>query len=409
MRALDQKLMRELAAATTEGEAPICLSLYLEVAAGGGEHDQIRIALKNAKDQAEQAIAAHIAGKGDDAAGMAEVKKVQERLQVLDYEDVVGGHDRHVAVFIAPDLTEIVDAPLDEASVHCGPNFRLAPLLAHLGIVPEHGVLVVTEDRAEFFLARGSAFSEQRVPEMPASLAEIDQFTETQDRGNVHGRESSGRPGTASGRRASEGARTGPIGVAHHSMGGHDWRQDKERELREYANSVINAVGRHLSGSNLPLVIVADERLYGMLRENSEYPFLMAEGITIHPDEMDEEQLAEETRALFEREARQIRAEAWDKVAQSLGRRDREASEDPADIVTSAAAGRVAHLFARTNASLRGRFDAASLAAEKAEDGPEDLIDRAIVETLRNGGDVFPLGDRGGEETVLAAAYRYPA
>src|SRR5690625_2293283 len=128
MRALDQKLMRELAAA----EAPICLSLYLEVAAGGGEHDQIRIALKNAKDQAEQSMAAYVAERGDGAAMRAEMRKVQDRLQALNYEDVVGGHDRHIAVFIAPELTEIVDAPLDEASVHCGPSLHLAPLLAHL-------------------------------------------------------------------------------------------------------------------------------------------------------------------------------------------------------------------------------------------------------------------------------------
>jgi len=401
MRVLDQKLMRELA----EVEAPICLSLYLEVAAGGGEHEQIRIALKNAKDEAAEAIGAYVAENGDDPG----VQKVQERLEALEYEDVVGGHDRHIAVFIAPDLTRIVDEPFDKARVRCGKIFRLAPLVAHLGLAPEHGVLVVTEDRAEFFLARGSSFSEQRVRDMPASLAEIDQFTETQDRGNVYGREDAGRPGTASGMRASEGSRMGPVGVAHHSMGGHDWRQDKERELREYANFVINAVGRHLSGSNMPLVLVADERLYGMLRENSEYPFLMEEGITIHPDEMDEEQLANETRALFERKERQIRAEAWDKVAQSLGRGDGEAGKDPAEIVTAAAAGRVAHLFARSDASLRGRFDPESLAAEAAEGGPEDLIDRAIVETLRNGGEVFPLGDRASEETVLAAAYRYPA
>ncbi len=91
-----------------------------------------------------------------------------------------------------------------------------------------------------------------------------------------------------------------------------------------------------------------------------------------------------------------------------LGRDDHAASEDPAEIVTAAAAGRVAHLFARTGATLPGRFDASSLAAELDEDGPDDLVDRAIVETLRNGGDVFPLGDRS-PTTPLAAAYRYPA
>ncbi len=71
--------------------------------------------------------------------------------------------------------------------------------------------------------------------------------------------------------------------------------------------------------------------------------------------------------------------------------------------------GRVADLFVRTGARLPGRFDSESLSAKPAEDGPDDLVDRAIVETLRNGGDIFPLGDRGSERTVLAAAYRYPA
>ena len=36
-------------------------------------------------------------------------------------------------------------------------------------------------------------------------------------------------------------------------------------------------------------------------------------------------------------------------------------------------------------------------------------LDPAIVETLRNGGDVLPLGDRGSGDSPLAAAYRYPA
>jgi hypothetical protein len=237
---------------------------------------------------------------------------------------------------------------------------------------------------------------------MPGSLAAIEKFTDQQEKGNVHGSEQTGVPGQQKGA-------PGAQGVTHHSMGGHDWRQDKEQDVRQYANALINAVQRHLSGSNVPLVVAADEALYGMIRENSEYPFLAREGITKHPDGMDEDQLAKEAASCVGREAEKRRAEAWDKVAMSLGRGDREASEDPADIVTAAAAGRVAHLFVRTGATLPGRFDAGSLAAEPAEDGPDDLVDRAIVETLRNGGDVFPLGGRGDGDTPLAAAYRYPA
>ncbi|HET7409254.1 MAG TPA: hypothetical protein VFJ13_03575 [Paracoccaceae bacterium] len=399
MRPLNEDLMRDLAGR----EAPVCLSLYLEVAAGGGEHDQIRIALKNAKAAAEEAIRAN----GPDGDGA--VKAVRDRLEALNDADVTGGHDRHVAVFIAPDLTQAVDARFDETSVHCGTRFRLAPLVASLETTPEHAILVASKDRAALYRAAGGALRKEAVEGMPQSLAEIEKFSQMQEKGNVHGREASGVPGQAGGAQAVSGGSSGPQGVPHHSVGGHDWRQDKEQDLRQYANLLINAVGQHLAGTNLPLVVAADERLHGMIRENSKYPFLADEGITANPDDMREDRLAAEAAACFERAVEKRRAEAWDKVAMSLGRGDREASEDPGDIVTAAAAGRVAHLFARTGATLPGRFDAESLAAEPAEDGPDDLVDRAIVETLRNGGDVFPLGDRGSDGTTLAAAYRYPA
>ncbi len=378
MRPLNEELLRELAAR----EAPLCLSMYLEVAPGGGEHDQIRIALKNAKAAAAKAI--ELVGAEDDA-----VRAVRERVEALDYDDVAGGHDRHVAVFVAPDLTEVVDARFDETGVHAGTRFRLAPLLASLEMTPEHAILVASKGRACLYRARGGALSEESLDAMPGSLADFEKFTDQQEKGNVKGREDAG--------------------ISHHSMGGDDWRQDKEDDLRLYANALINAVGQHLSGQNVPLVVAADERLYGMIRENAEYPFLADEGITTHPDNLEQDRLRTEAAACLERAVERRRADAWDKVAQSLGRGDREASEDPADIVTSAAAGRVAHLFARTGARLPGRFDEGSLAATPDEDGPDDLVDRAIVETLRNGGEVFPLGDRAGEATVLAAAYRYPA
>lgn len=394
MRPLNEDLMRKLA----EREAPLCLSLYMEVAAGGGEHDHIRIALKNAKAEAARWIDA--VGADDDA-----IAAVKQRLEALDYDDVAGGRDRHVAVFIAPDLTEVVDAKFDETGVHAGTRFRLSPLLASLEMTPEHAILVASKDRAILYRARGGTLTKETVEGMPESLHDIEKFTDQQEKGNVHGREDSGAPGA--GRQAGGGG-TGPVGVSHHSMGGHDWREDKEAGLRVYANMLINAAGQHLSGSNIPLVIVADERLNGMIRENSEYPFLASEGITTHPDNLDEEALRKEAAACLGRAVEKRRAEAWDKVAMSLGRGDREASEDPADIVTAAAAGRVAHLFARTGARVPGRFNDASLEAQPDEDGPDDLVDRAIVETLRNGGDVFPLGDRG-RETPLAAAYRYPA
>jgi Bacterial archaeo-eukaryotic release factor family 3 len=398
MQSLNDSLFRELA----ECAAPICLSLYMEVAAGGGDHRHVRVALKNARTAAGKAIEA----AGADAAAAS---AVQDRLDALDYDDVTGAHDRHVAVFIAPELTEIVDARFVETGVHAGTRFRLAPLVADLEMTPEHAILVAGHDYACLYRARGGVLEKQSVEGMPESLRDIRKFTDMQEKGNIHGREDSGVPGSYNGRQAVATGKPGTEGVPHHSAGGHDWREDKEEDLRQYANQLINAAQHHLSGTNLPLIIAADERLYGMLRDYSEYPFLAEEGITLNPRDLDEEMLRQQAATCLEREVEKRHNEAWDKIAMSLGRGDREASEDPADIVTAAAAGRVAHLFVMAGAKLPGRFDEKSLRAEPAEDGPDDLVDRAITDTLRNRGDVFPLRDRGSNGIKMAAAYRYPA
>lgn len=397
MQTLNPSLLRDLAAC----DAPPCVSLYMEMSAGGGEHDHIRIALKNAKSAAHDALAASGADPGAVAA-------VEQRLQALSYDDVVGGSDRRVAVFIAPELTRVVDARFTETSVHVGKRFRLAPLLAELKQTPDHAVLVASHDRACLYHATGGKLTEQDVTDMPRSLAEVSKFTDQQEKGNIHGREDSGIPASYRGSLMGPSGPAGPSGVPHHSMGGHDWREDHEEDLRSYANFVINAVQQHLNGTNMPLVLVADERLNGMIRASTDYPFLTQEGVTQHPDTLDQAQLRDAAAECLNRVVEKQRAEAWDKVAMSLGRGDREASDDPADIVAAAAAGRVAHLFVKSGAALSGHFDAQSLTAKAASDGPDDLIDCAIVETLRNGGALFALEGYGSEETRLAASFRYP-
>lgn len=250
MRPLNDSLLRELAG----HDAPLCLSLFLEVTAGGGDHNHIRISLKNAKSDAAEAISA--AGAGDEA-----VAAVRERLDALDYGDVVGGHDRRIAIFIAPELTEIVDARFDETSVHVGTRFRLAPLLSDLERTPDHAILVASQGAAHLYLSSDGALARQNVRDMPASLADVNKFTDEQEKGNIHGREDSGIPGSYKGPQATASRTSGPQGVPHHSMGGHDWQEDKEHDLRRYANLLINAVQQHLSGTNVPLVVAADERL----------------------------------------------------------------------------------------------------------------------------------------------------
>lgn len=399
MQTINEQLLRDLAGY----DALPCISLFLDTTAGGGDHRHIGISLKNAKLEAARLV---------DAAAFADaeaVAAVKDRLDALRYDDVMGGHDRRVAVFIGPDLTEVVAARCDATGAHVGARFRLAPLVGGLECTPDHAILVASREDARLYRASGGSLTRQEVDDMPTALSDVSRFTDEQEKGNIHGREDSGIPGSYAGARAAATAPAGPQGVPHHSMGGHDWRGEHEKDLQDYANLLIKAAGHHLSGSNVPLVVAADERLHGMIRENSEYPFLAEEGIFRHPKEMDEDALRDEAAACLAGAAARRRDAAWDKVARSLGRDDHEASLDPVDIATAAAAGRIADLFVREGAALRGRLDDRTLAAAIDENGPEDLVDRAIAETLRNRGNVFPLGDRGGDDTLMAASYRYPA
>lgn len=399
MRHLTGALLRDLA----RHEAPLCLSLYVEVAAGGGEHRHVELALKNAQSDGKEAV---LAASGTNEGASA---ALVERLEALTYDDFVGAHDRRLAVFMGPDLTETVDTQVEETGIHVGPVFRLAPLLGELDRTPDHALLVASRDEVHLYRATSGTLTKLEPEDMPASFAAVSAFTDPQEKGNIHGREDSGVPGSYQGPQAVDSGKSGTQGLPHHSMGGHDWRETKEDELRCYAERIIKAVQHHLSGTNLPLVVAADERLHGMIRQGADYPHLVSDGIHRHPRDLDEEALREAAADCVKRETAQRRKDAWETVAASLGRKDQLASTDTTEIVTGAAAGRVAQLFVRTGASVKGRFNSKSLAAECDADGNEDLVDRAIVETLRNSGEVFALDHLGEADWTMAAGFRYPA
>jgi hypothetical protein len=58
-------------------------------------------------------------------------------------------------------------------------------------------------------------------------------------------------------------------------------REVYAQPVRSTRTSSPNAARQHLSGINLPFVIVADERLHGMIRKYAEYPLLAEEGVPL--------------------------------------------------------------------------------------------------------------------------------
>ncbi|WP_146405451.1 hypothetical protein [Allorhodopirellula heiligendammensis] len=79
-------------------------------------------------------------------------------------------------------------------------------------------------------------------------------------------------------------------------------------------------------------------------------------------------------------------------------------SRDILDILPQAAAGRVATLMLGNSGVIRGTFDRSARSAQLVDEGQSDLVNLAVRETLRTGGQVVR---EHGDSTQVAAIYRF--
>jgi hypothetical protein len=86
-------------------------------------------------------------------------------------------------------------------------------------------------------------------------------------------------------------------------------------------------------------------------------------------------------------------------------------SSIPSDVIPAAHYGRIWHLFVRPNEHIWGKFDEQAnelTIHESKQEGDECLIDKAVIKTILNGGDVHFLSKEDmPEDSSVAALMRY--
>ena len=173
--------------------------------------------------------------------------------------------DRGLAVYVGPDGTDYVSVPLvlDE-HVDVGDRFLVRPLLPVLARDGVFHVLAASQDTVTLYRASRYGMTPVEDERLPASAA---YFTERTEPTNAVGFHSNSGGGTS---------------IQFHGLG--ESPQDEMREqVDNFARAVAKATDEILADAHGPLVLAADDRLLGMLRQHLHHRHTVPDGIREHP------------------------------------------------------------------------------------------------------------------------------
>ncbi|MET4701264.1 hypothetical protein ABIE65_004311 [Constrictibacter sp. MBR-5] len=301
--------------------------------------------------------------------------------------------DRGLAAYVGPDATEYVSVPLDLAEqVHVGDRFLVRPLLPVLARDGVFHVLAASQDTVTLYRASRYGMTPVKDERLPASAA---YFTERTDPTNAVGYHSNSGGGTS---------------IQVHGLG--ESPQDAIREqVDNFSRAVAKATDEILADAQGPLVLAADDRLLGMLRQHLHHRHAVPDGIREHPTALGAEALHEKAYALVRDRLDAARRSAMERFEARRASGDRTVATRIEEIVPAAVEGRIEALVVGATASATGVYSESENRAIVSPAGTAhttDLVDFAVVRTLSSGGAVYARpADAADDYPSLAAVYRY--
>jgi hypothetical protein len=368
---------------------PPCVSLYLPTHRAGVETQQDPIRFRNLLREAEEQL-----GHGGFGSRIQDVlgdcRRWSEDFDFWQHQS------EGLVVFLAPEVTRRYRLPRSfEELVVVGKRFHFGPLLPLLTGDGRFHVLALSQKRVRLLEATRDSVREMDLHDIPESLQDAVGYDWEERTLQFHS--GTARAGVAGGRRPA---------MFHGQNIGED--RDQE-EIQRFLHQVDSGVRRMLREPEEPLVVAGVEYLRAMYRQVSHHPKVLSAGVDGNPDTLSPEELRKRAWPIVEPEFRrseEAARQSWDRLAG--GERVATRLEE---VVPASHDGRVDTLFVAVDQHRWGTWDPESRSVDTADspiNGHEDLLDRAALDTLLHGGQVFavPLGDVPGDGE-LAAVYRY--
>jgi hypothetical protein len=298
-----------------------------------------------------------------------------------------------LAVLGAPGLFRVyqLQRPVPELVV-VADSFHIKPLLRILQSADRYQILGLNRQAIKLFEGNRDALDEvELAPGVPRTITEALGEELTEPHLTV----------------ASYGMGAGGPAMRH----GHGSKKDEvdvdaERFFRAVDRAILE---HHTRPSGLPLILAALPESHHLFRRVSQNPFLMAEGIDVHPDALAGDALRERAwRVVEPRYLARLAGlveEFGSAKSKDLG------SAELAAVAEAAAAGRVAKLLIEADRHIPGRLDPVSGRIEPGDlSHPEidDLLDDLGEWVLKKGGTIVIVpAERMPTQTGIAAIYRF--
>jgi hypothetical protein len=185
--------------------------------------------------------------------------------------------------------------------------------------------------------------------------------------------------------------------------------EDAKDNLLRYFRLIDRGLHDLLKDERAPLILTGVDYLFPIYREANTYPHLIADGIPGNPKGNSPEALHRTALKIVQPFFQRAEADAIAQYQQSSG--TGLASADLREIVPAAAHGRIGLLLVAAGRRSWGRLERESGAVElhrTKEEGGEDMLEAAALETYLNGGAVYLLpADRMPAAGDVAAVFRY--
>lgn len=378
-------LDRDAVIALARAEADPAVTITLPTFRRMPEAQQNAIRFKNLLTQARERLGDAAVRGGAMAARMAEAEAL-----IGDYDFWQNQKDG-LAVFVTPGQVraERVDHDLPEtASV--GAGFAITPLLALLEPERHYYVLAAAWENVRLFRQESDGLREVRGEDLPESIEKLIGISEVE--GNVHHHPSG--PARTTG---------GTPSAKFHSLGTAP-PEEMEKIQQSFARSLAKEVDNLLRAEpKMRLVLIADERLTGMIGQHVKTGLIRTPETRVSPAEMTEDRIRAVAASAAEAglagddgaELETLRAHLQDSNSEL-------ASTDAATIASAVVMGRVAELFVDTGQRPEGSVDPATGEIRTGNGG--DLAEDLVRLTLRGGGEVRTMRD---QDYGLAALFRF--
>lgn len=319
-------------------------------------------------------------------------KLLKPGFDMLRNEEFWNSMSAGLAIFIADGVFKYMKMPMSpREEILINTSFYIAPLLPILTNLDYFYLLVLSKKQAKLY--RADAFGMNYIPieEMPNGVDDVVHFEEKEDQ-----------------KLFRTGSSGGGGGANYHGIGA--GKPNEKEHLAMYFDEVDETLFKAvLNKENVPLLLAGVEYLIPIYKSVAKYKPIWDDAITgshEHEDVSSMYQLARQKMEPYFQERHTKALEAyWNQSATAL------TSSIPADVIPAAHYKQVWHLFVQEGEHIWGTFDEMNnklTMHDTQQEGDECLIDKAVIKTILNGGEVHVLPkERMPGQSQLAALMRY--